>query len=80
MFDFPEPYIVEPESLEVIQFKHIIFPLVVLGLGSSLAILVFLCEIWFAKTPKQIQVTEGYKEAFVNLMNRLNQRMWINTF
>ena len=29
-----EPYIEEPDSLEVLQFKHIIFPLVILGLGS----------------------------------------------
>ena len=78
MISLDEPYIEEPESIEVLQFKHIIFPLVILGLGTSLAILVFLCEIWFRKIQKPIQVTERYEESFVKLMNRLNQRMWIN--
>ena len=78
MISLDEPYIEEPESIEVLQFKHIIFPLVILGLGTSLAILVFLCEIWFRKIHKPIQVTVRYEEAFVKLMNRLNQRMWIN--
>ena len=40
----------EPDSLEVLKFQHIIFPLTTLGVGGSLAFLVFLCEIWFGRT------------------------------
>ena len=56
-----DPEIEEPDSLEVLKFKHIIFPLVILGLGSSLAILIFLCEIWFRNSQKPIHVTGGYE-------------------
>ena len=61
MFILDDPEIEEPDSLEVLKFEHIIFPLVILGLGTSLAILVFLCEIWFRKSQKPIQLTDGYE-------------------
>ena len=55
-----DPEIEEPDSLEVLKFKHIIFPLVILGLGSSLAILIFLCEIWFRNSQKPIHEVDEY--------------------
>ena len=45
----------ESDPLEVLQFQHIILPLTILGLGSSLAFLVFLCEIWFVRRKVQAE-------------------------
>ena len=57
----------EPDPLEVIQFQHIILPLTILGLGGSLAFLVFLCEIWVGRRKvlaeqKPAQVTDQAEE------------------
>ena len=40
----------EPESLVVLEVEHILFPLIILCLGNSVAFMVFLFEIWFCKT------------------------------
>ena len=49
----------EPGSLEVLQFDHILFPLIILGLGTFLAFLVFLCEIWRGKTKEETDQQPG---------------------
>ena len=59
MFLKPEKDIEEPGSLEVLQFDHILFPLIILGLGTFLAFLVFLCEIWRGKTKEETDQQPG---------------------
>ena len=48
----------EPGSLLVLQFEHIMFPLIILSLGCFVAFLVFLGEIWLGKTKKQAEQQE----------------------
>ena len=48
--EFFEEDFFKTDSLVVLQFEHILFPLIILGLGSYVAYMVFLFEIWFGKT------------------------------
>ena len=54
----------EPDSLVVLEVEHILFPLIILCLGNSIAFMVFLFEIWFWKTNEDVehQATDRYEE------------------
>ena len=44
--------------LVVINVAHILFPLIILGIGSSVAFMVFLFEIWVGKTNEEAENQE----------------------
>ena len=54
----------EPDSLVVLEVEHILFPLIILCLGNSIAFMVFLFEIGFGKTNEDAehQATDRYEE------------------
>ena len=58
MFPKPKEDPEEPGSLKVLQFEHIMFPLIILSSGCFVASLIFLGEIWLGKTKKPAEQQE----------------------
>ena len=50
----PKP---EDEPLEKIRLEHLIFPFIILGVGTAVAHLVFVCELKRGKSESQLGYT-----------------------
>ena len=72
MFPSPAKEAKEPGSLKVLQFEHIMFPLISLSLGCFVAFLLLLGEIWLGKRQKQaeqqeVPVADQFEEEIIKI-------------